>query len=596
MRAGCGTLTPIMKRYLEDFWFVLGDGQRALPALALMMFSSAFLDLLGLGLIAPLVVALTSGDTAGSGLLASLARIAASVHPTALITAIMMVFLIKAVVGYQTQKIFVRFSESQRGRLMERLMAAYLAKPYEYHLSRNTADMVNTTIQLTWSFSSGILSTVLRLFTDGMMFLLVVGFLATVSWQAVLAIGGFLVLLMGLYSRLVKFRLASIGAQVTNAGAMIIREVNHGLGALREVRILGIEKHCLDQLRLQATRFAEGNAAYGALAVVPRYIIECGTVALLLSIALLVTAKQLEPAAVVPVLGLFGIAAIRLMPGVTGIVSSINSLRVNRSALSELSRDLRELAPVESRLGIRRGGTAQSFRELRFENVTYTYPAGRSPAIENVSFVIRAGQSIGLIGRSGSGKSTTADVLLGLLVPQAGRILLDGHDIHSDPRAWMNRLAYIPQTIYLTDDTLQSNIAFGVPQSEVDVRKVKAAVRTAQLEEVVNGLPQGLDTVIGERGARLSGGQRQRVALARAFYYDRDVIVMDEATASLDTETEQEVVRAIRTLHGKKTLIIIAHRLSTLAGCDFVVQLRDGLVVSNAPLEQTSFDASADVL
>jgi ATP-binding cassette, subfamily B, bacterial PglK len=285
-----------------------------------------------------------------------------------------------------------------------------------------------------------------------------------------------------------------------------------------------------------------------------------------------------DAASLVPTLGLFAAAAFRLMPSVNRMLASIQGIRFGLPAIDSVHRELSMDAGTPHR------DQAQpiSFeREVVARAVSFTYPGKSTPALDGVSLFLRKGQSLGLIGPSGSGKSTLVDVMLGLLPAQSGEILVDGVDIRSNLRGWQNLIGYVPQTIYLTDDTLRRNIAFGVPSSQIDEAAVDRAIRLAQLEDFVLSLDLGLDTVVGERGVRLSGGQRQRIGIARALYHDPPVLVLDEATSALDTDTERGVMQAVTALHGSKTVLVVAHRLSTLEHCDEILELRGGMLVAS---------------
>jgi ABC-type multidrug transport system fused ATPase/permease subunit len=280
-------------------------------------------------------------------------------------------------------------------------------------------------------------------------------------------------------------------------------------------------------------------------------------------------------------LGLFATAAFRLLPSVNRLAMAIQNFRFNASGLAALYNDLQlSSEPPKASPGI------EFRRSIALEGVVFRFPAAPAPALDGVTIRIPHGTSVGLIGGSGAGKSTAVDVLLGLLEPTEGRVTVDGIDIRDNLRGWQNLVGYVPQSIYLCDESLRENVAFGVPPEEVDEQALERAIRAARLDDFVATLPDGLSTVVGERGVRLSGGQRQRIGIARALYHDPAVLVLDEATSALDTATESEVMAAVNALQGAKTLVIIAHRLSTVEQCDIVYRLDRGRVISSGTLAE----------
>lgn len=284
---------------------------------------------------------------------------------------------------------------------------------------------------------------------------------------------------------------------------------------------------------------------------------------------------------VVPVLGLFGAATFRLMPSINRILGALQGIRFGTVAIENLSVELERFR----RCIPRHPFSSSPPPEMNFSNditvskMSYSYPTGHAPALDNINIHIDKGQSVGFVGGSGAGKSTLIDVLLGILTPCKGEVFVDGQRIKHNLHGWQHLLGYVPQSIYLTDGTLRSNIAYGVPDSQIDENAVKHAVKLAQLEKFVDGHPFGLDLTVGERGMRISGGQRQRIGIARALYRNPPILLLDEATSALDTETEQSLMEAIHALHGEKTLLIVAHRLTTVMNCDRIYRLANGKVI-----------------
>jgi ABC-type multidrug transport system fused ATPase/permease subunit len=291
----------------------------------------------------------------------------------------------------------------------------------------------------------------------------------------------------------------------------------------------------------------------------------------ILVISMLAQSRALE--AVLPALGLFAAVAFRLMPSVNRLLGAVQTLRYGMPVIDTLWEEFRFAVPevtVTQRSVVPFRGT------LELNHITYTYPGVAEPVLKDISLAIQRGESVGFIGASGAGKSTLVDILLGLLAPEIGEVRVDGNDIKANLRNWQDQIGYVPQSIFLTDDTLRRNVAFGLPDKQIDNAAVQRAIRAAQLDEFVDSLPDGLETVVGERGIRLSGGQRQRIGIARSIYHDPAVLVLDEATSSLDTETERGVMQAIMALQGSKTVLIIAHRLSTVEHCNRLYRLEDG--------------------
>ena len=319
------------------------------------------------------------------------------------------------------------------------------------------------------------------------------------------------------------------------------------------------------------------------LLAIPRYLIELLLVSFVVLLVLFKVLSEENVMSIIPTLSMFGVAAIRLLPSSSTFSSGMAQLRYGRDGVSRLYKDLKEWEFdnlfVEGRNKKIEGGNGRSFESLVLSDVKFKYRSSDSYILRGVSFEIFAGESIGLIGGSGAGKTTLVDIVLGLLDPVEGRIVYNNENIHDVGGGWRSQVAYLPQQVFIIDDTIMRNVALGVDDSEIDYDRLARALERARLTDFVEGLLDGYDTVLGERGVKMSGGQRQRIALARAFYHERNVLVLDESTSALDVETEAEVIDEIRMLHGKVTMIIIAHRHSMLKNCDRIYKLEEGEVV-----------------
>jgi len=372
-----------------------------------------------------------------------------------------------------------------------------------------------------------------------------------------------------------------------------LQHLQQGLGGAKDVKLLGRESNFLDQFSVHTAQSARVGQFQATLQMLPRLWLELLAVMGLATLVISMLLQGREIATIVPTLGLFAAAAFRLMPSVNRVLAAAQVLRYNLPVVNSLHEEMELVAPKQSVKGPM-APAGPSFRsEIRLCAVRYTYPSASAAALKDLTLRIRKGESIGFVGPSGSGKSTLVDVILGLLTPDGGQVLVDEGDIQKNLRAWQDQIGYVPQTIYLTDDTLRRNVAFGLPDDQIDVAAVKRAIRAAQLDEFVAGLPKGLETLVGERGIRLSGGQRQRIGIARALYHDPAVLVLDEATSALDTATEHGVMQAVTALHGSKTILIVAHRLSTVAHCDRLYRIELGRITGESVPEVEPAAANA---
>lgn len=459
-----------------------------------------------------------------------------------------------------------------------RLLSLYLNAPWPFHLRRNPAELLrNLTHDVSLLFGN-VISPYISLMSEGLVTILILGLLLAVdpvtSILAIIALGGF----AAAFYRVVKRKTDSLGRDQQRARGGMIRWVNQSLGGTKEIRVLGREQFFVAGFTADATSVGEASIHLNKINQSPRLYFETLLVA---AIALAVAAAWFRGetgSSYLPTLGLMGAAAFRLLPAVNRIVATSANIRYHRSAVDAVEADVVELTSAVRKSGPEDDKRFEFRDAIVLDGVSYRYETALESTLRNVTVRIPRGTSVALEGRSGAGKTTLVDIILGLLPPTEGRVLVDGRDVQDDVRAWHRTIGYIPQTIYLSDASIRANVAFGVPLDTVDETRVLRALCDAQLMEVVNDQPEGLDTEVGERGVRLSGGQRQRLAIARALYHDPDVLVLDEATASLDDETEREIVAALNRFRGKKTILVISHRPSTTEHCDIRLFVEDGFV------------------
>ncbi|MCF8112199.1 MAG: ABC transporter ATP-binding protein/permease, partial [Desulfobacteraceae bacterium] len=474
-----------------------------------------------------------------------------------------------------TQYALARFSHMRNYSFSSRLLHGYLARPYSWFLNRHSADLGKTILSEVWQVINHALLPATQLIAQAVItFCLIVLLLIVNSMVALIA-----ALLLGggytaIYLLLRKY-LNWIGADRVRANRERYQIAQEALGGIKEVKAAGLEWGYLRSFFKPARRFAKHQAANMIIGQIPRFFLEALALGgLLLVILLLLASGGGNIDEILPTLGVFAFAGMRLLPAMQMVYQNATKLRFGKPALDSLYADMSKFGgETLSTSSLRAAGSEiplplQSQLEMR--KVSFTYPGAKQPAIENLDLCISANTTVGLAGTTGAGKTTAVDLIMGLLAPNQGEIIVDDTVITPENvRCWQRSLGYVPQHIFLADDTVAANIAFGVAQDEIDMGALQRAAKLAELHEfVVSELSNGYETTIGERGVRLSGGQRQRIGIARAMYHDPDVLIMDEATSALDNLTEKAVMDAVHNLSKQKTIILIAHRLSTVKNCD----------------------------
>jgi len=493
---------------------------------------------------------------------------------------LVVVYLTKTVFLIAIAWIQTAFAFKVQTRVSRQLLATYLSQPYTFHLQRNSAQLIfNTTTGI--NLFAGAILHGLIVMTEGMVLATICILLLSVEPLGTLAVAGTLGVVAGTIYRTTRKRVAAWGQHYQFHEGMRIQHIQQGLGGVKEILLLGRAENFVEQYARHSVVGARMARYQSTLENVPRLTLEALAVAALAGLVFVMVLQGREVTAIVPTIGLFATAAFRLIPSANRILNSLNSLGYHGSAVETLHQELTQIAPVSSVKQMEDAKVDLSnWSEIKVDGVTYAYDGAEKNALNGIELTIPRGTSIGLIGTSGSGKSTLVDILLGLLAPSSGTITLDGTDIRLSMRSWQQQIGYVPQTIFLTDETLRQNIAFGIAVDEIDDAAIERALKAAQLYDFVAQLPEGLMTNVGERGVRLSGGQRQRIGIARALYHDPQVLVMDEATSALDNETEEDVMSAITALHGEKTIIMVAHRTSTVSQCDMLYRLESGRVIA----------------
>ncbi|MBW4425205.1 MAG: ABC transporter ATP-binding protein/permease [Nostoc desertorum CM1-VF14] len=591
-----------MIQFLSKLLYLTKGHHKWLFAMIFIFLFISGLEVFGTGIIGPFIAIATNPDLVKSNSWLYLIYTKLnfnSQHQFLIVLGLLVIiaFYVKAFLSFHAQKAVFQFGYMIKSELSCKLMKAYIKAPYSFHLNINSATLIQNITATTDSVSIGVIMGILTSISNVLVVLALMALLVKTNPMALILIVMLLTIMLWLIKSM-KQRLSRWSKNGWLASGKMIRILNHGLGGLKETRVIGCESYFEQQMEQEATKFAINLTLAQGYGNLPRYVIEAFMITFLVGFTLLFIKLNQEEQNLSAVLGIFGLASIRLLPASGNLVSNLNMVRSNAFAVDQLFFDLKNLEKenLSSEIDLRgKSDSALSSKnskhilfekEISLEKLTFQYPNTIRQALDEISLTIHKGQSIGIIGKSGSGKTTLVDVILGLFQVQSGDIKVDGVSVYRDLRAWQNILGYVPQSIFLIDDTLERNIAFGVPDHLIDHNRLKNAIKMAQLNEVVEQLPNGTQTIVGERGVLLSGGQRQRVGIARVLYHEREILVFDEATAALDNETEHLVTEATKALSGSNTIIIIAHRLSTIEHCDRIYEIDQGRIIKSGSYQE----------
>lgn len=569
------------------------DQIRSLVLFVILTMSSVF-EAFGISLILPFI-AIVNNEKTGFGAewsiwMRNLFSIDNQRHQLILLGGLMLcIYLVKnlfLLFQYYYQN---RFIYDIQCKISGSLLHGYLMCPFTFHLKKNSAELVRN---LTTSMGTMVGNCVLPLITlvaEILVFMSITVVLLMVDPYITLgAIVGFGGVTTSFYKG-VRNRVANYGKRVQESGAKILLWAQQALSGLKEIKVLKSELYFLNQYLIHRYRNANDNVLFATVQRIPRLYLEIIVISGILFVLYIILIRDLETGKILPVIGVFAMAAVRLLPSANKIVTALNTMRFGVAAVNDIHQDIHYFRQHPE--AIQEPDIASDFsfsHQISIQNLTYTYPNAASASLAGITLTIPRGTSAGFVGTSGAGKTTLIDILLGLLEPTSGRISVDGADIHESREklsAWQRKIGYVPQDIFFVDDTIRKNIALGLQEDAIDDSRVMEVVELSRLKNMVEELPQGINTVIGEKGIRVSGGQRQRIGIARALYHDPDVLVMDEATSSLDNETETEISRTIDHLEGQKTLIIISHRMTTVQKCNTLHFLRSGLVDDTGTFE-----------
>ena len=579
-----------MKKILKKMNVLLDGKQKVkMGGIVVLMIIGAILEACSIGLVIPVITTLLDPEAVkGEGYLGNVYRLlgleSTSHFTIVMLVAIIAAFVLKNIFLYFQNVVQLRFVYTNQFSTSRRMMINFMERPYEYYLNADTS-VIQRSITSDVNNMYGLILSSLQLVSEMIMFVVLVIVLMTQDPLMIFTIALLLVAVLLIIKCILKPIMIKAGEDNQEYYSGLYKWIDQSVMGIKEIKIANKENYFINEYSKCGAGYVDAVQKYNIYNATPRLLIETVCIAGLVLYLIIQIASGKEVTAMITQIGVFAVAAMRLLPSANRINNYLTSISYFEPFFMGVSDNLQEEINDRS---VNYSAQAYEARKeicklpvrekIELKGIVYKYPNTEVLIFDHADMVIPVGCSVGVVGTSGAGKTTIIDVLLGLLTIQEGRILADGVEVREHYEEWLKNIGYIPQTIFMIDASIRKNVAFGVPDEEIDDNKVWEALKEAQLDEFVRGLPEGLDTGIGERGIRLSGGQRQRIGIARALFEDPEVLVLDEATSALDNETEAAIMDSINRLHGRKTLVIIAHRLQTIEKCDMVYRVEKGRI------------------
>ena len=564
--------------------------KRQMVGIVIMMLIGGVLESMGIALIAPVMqVVVDPEQIQKSKVLSFIYNLFNFTSPTQLAALIMvmliLVFVVKNIFLYFMNVVQLRFVYTNQFATSRRMMINFMQRPYEYYLNADTS-VIQRNITSDVNNMYGLILSSLQLISEIIVFICLVAILISQDAEMTITIAALLVVVLLVIKYFIKPVMTKAGQENQDYYSGLYKWIDESVTGIKEIKIANKENYFINGYADCGAGYVNAVQKYNLYNSTPRLLIETIAIAGMVGYMLVVMARGTSLTQLLPQLTVLAAAAARLLPSANRINNYLTSIayfepflmnvsdnlqmEIHDGSISYNSDDYRKKKEVEK---------LPVLKSINLDKISYKYPGTDKLILDNADMEIPVGKSVGIVGTSGAGKTTIVDVMLGLLKPVSGHIYADGVDVMEHYPQWLKNIGYIPQTIFMIDSTIRKNVAFGYADDEIDDNKVWQALKEASLDEFVRSLPEGLDTKIGERGIRLSGGQRQRIGIARALFEDPEVLVLDEATSALDNETEAAIMDSINRLHGRKTLVIIAHRLQTIEKCDMVYSINDGKAV-----------------
>ncbi|MBR1643233.1 MAG: ABC transporter ATP-binding protein [Butyrivibrio sp.] len=580
-----------MRKIYSKLKVLLDRKQKSqMVGIVVLMLIGGVLESLGIAMIAPVMqVVIDPEKVEESSILSgiyNLFKLTSTTQLAAIImVSIILVFIVKNVFLYFMNVVQLRFVYTNQFATSRRMMINFMQRPYEYYLNADTT-VIQRNITSDVNNLYALILSCLQLTSEIIVFVCLVAILLSQDARMTLTIATLLVIVLLVIKFVIKPVMVKAGKDNQDYYSGLYKWIYESVTGIKEIKVAAKENYFINGYADCGAGYVNAVQKYNLYNSTPRLLIETIAIAGMIGYMLFVMAQGTSLTSLLPQLTVLAAAAARLLPSANRINNYLTSIAYFEPFLDNVSENLQDEIHDESISYNSEDYRTKSQIEklpvhnsIKLEGITYKYPNSDKYVLNGADMEIPVGKSIGIVGTSGAGKTTIVDVLLGLLEPEKGKISADGVDVNTNYKGWLKNVGYIPQTIFMTDSTIRKNVAFGVPEEEIDDARVWQALSEAALDTFVKELPEGLDTEIGERGIRLSGGQRQRIGIARALFEDPEVLVLDEATSALDNDTEAAIMDSINRLHGKKTLVIIAHRLQTIEKCDMIYGIRDGKAV-----------------
>jgi ATP-binding cassette, subfamily B, bacterial PglK len=572
---------------LDKLLFLFDKRSKVIILLLLIMtLVGTLLEMVGIGLVIPVITLFSIPEPLANNPI--LEQIYNWVHPESktqfmvwILSGVILLYLVKNIYLFILNYLQTRFVYRKQYQIGCRLFRAYLHSPYTFHLKHNSSELLRN-IKLVTTVVNSVLVPLMVCVTELLVAMAMTIFLVWVDSTSAIAITVSLGVFLSIYLRIFKKKLARIGESNNYHEKKIYQHISESLGSIKEIKVSGQEGFFNRIFSSDMWGYADTYRMTTTISQSGRFIVETMTLSIVIGVMILLLNSGKNANDVLVSLSLYAVAAVRLIPTANRLSWAITQIKFGAPSLNKVFTHLKDCENlIEGITNEKTAGEIIFNQQIEFHDVTHKYESSKKYSLDSASLVIPKNNTVALVGSSGAGKTTAIGLILGLLKPTSGRVLVDGKEIHQSLRSWQKQIGYVPQFIYIADDTIKNNVAFGIEEKFIDQEKVWNALRLAQLDLFVAELPEKLDALVGENGTSFSGGQKQRLGIARALYHEPQVLIMDEATTALDNQTERAFINSIENISEERTIILITHRITTVQNCDIIFFLNHGKLISS---------------